>query len=97
MSISEHFPNDDDLSNHEDVESLAGSQGNSHQDDTNHGLTLNKLYREDAMSEGDAEDDLDNPFFQYQPSTTCLQPEGICNDPSSRLMGPPHLRDSNLV
>ena len=36
------------------------------------------------MSEGDAEDDLDNPYFQYQPPTAPLQPERINTDPSSR-------------
>ena len=49
MSLSEHFSNSNDLSNHEDEESLMGSQGNGHQDDTDHGLTLNGLYREDIL------------------------------------------------
>ena len=63
MSLSECFPNEDDLPHHDDEESLLGVQKNGHQDDTCQGLTLNDLYREDIISEGYAEDVLDNHYF----------------------------------
>ena len=60
-----------------------GSQGNSHQDDTDEGLALNGLYKEDTMSEGDAEDDLNNLFFQYQLSAAPVQQERVNTDLAS--------------
>ena len=40
------------------------------------------------MSEGEAEDDLDNPFFQYQPPNAPLQPDRNNYDPGSRPLVP---------
>ena len=83
MSLSECFPNDNNLLQHKDEESFS-SQGNSLQDDSGHGLTLDGIYGGDNMSEGDLEDDLEYPYIHYQAPTAPQQTERINSDLGSR-------------
>ena len=86
---TDHFLNDDNLSHHDEEESLPSSQGKSQQDVNGHGLILNDSYREDVMSEGDNEDDLDNPYFQYQTPTAPLHSETLKRSSLGGVEKPP--------
>ena len=96
MSLSDCFPNDNNLSQHKDEEPL-GSQGNSLQDDSGHSLTLDGIYGGDNMSEGDLEDDLEYLYILYQAPTAPQKTERINSDPGSRPPTPidplKHIRD----